>query len=70
MEMKTYKQAMEDVLQFVADQSKDHPDEAVRLQASKVLADLLVATLLDLGKQRREDRTDVSDLPTGREGGE
>lgn len=66
MEIKTYKQAMQDVLEFVADQSKDHPDEAVRLKAGSLLADLLVSTLLDLGKAR----TEVADLPTGREPGE
>jgi hypothetical protein len=72
--MTDYKDALENLLKFVFDQAKNHPDAEQRELATKVSGDFVFAALMSIAtkgaaKAPTGDRTNVVDLPTGREPG-
>lgn len=58
-----YEKSLENLLKFVTDQSKNHPDEEQRKLAGDVFADFFLAAILDVAGRRQsgEERSHDSE---------
>lgn len=65
----SYRDALENVMKWVSAQVKEHPDPEQREQAGRLLGDWVLATIMQITEGHKDsgDRTNVVDLPTGRE---